>query len=367
MAFTSPPTIRRSGSRPSARRPSGRSPPASGSGRARCRGSMSPTAWLSPGDCCGQDCWSPSLVTDCAGLLAPRPAGGLTCSARARQAAESPAATASFGRRWLLLEVAGAWGPRAFRDSPALDPAIGARIERRAAADGFRIAAIRRPGRARQAGGVRWRWARIDAAPGRESVVWGEGSGPADYLTDPFDGPGTRSDAIVVAVCEHGRHDQCCATRGRAVAALLRRDDPEAVWECSHIGGDRFAATMLLLPHGINYGWADTFGARHMVGEYSRGRVVLAGLRGRSAFSFLEQAAQDAARRMLGDLPIDAYPPVRSHRLTPRSWEVFLADPPGGIRVELVETHSEPLYSNCAATVALARPVFRVQSADRQR
>jgi hypothetical protein len=34
-----------------------------------------------------------------------------------------------------------------------------------------------------------------------------------------------------------------------------------------------------------------------MVGEYSRGQVVLAGLRGRSAFSFLEQAAQDAARR----------------------------------------------------------------------
>ena len=130
---------------------------------------------------------------------------------------------------------------------------------------------------------------------------------------------------MIVAVCAHGRHDQCCATRGRSVAALLRQDDPEAVWECSHIGGDRFAATMLLLPHGINYGWADTLGARHMVGEYSRGRVVLAGLRGRSAFSFLEQAAQEQAarRRAFGDLRIDAYPPVRSYRLTPlRSWEV---------------------------------------------
>jgi hypothetical protein len=304
-------------------------------------------------------------VTDTADLLAPQPSGGPTCSARARQAAESLAATASFGRHWLLLEVAGAWGPRAFRDSPAVDPALGARIERRAAADGFRIAAIRRPGRARHAGGTRWRWARIDSTPGRESVAWGEGSGPADYLTDPFDAPGTRSDDIIVAVCAHGRHDRCCATRGRTVAAILRRGDPEAVWECSHIGGDRFAATMLLLPHGINYGWADTLDPRLMVSEYRAGRVVLAGLRGRSAFGFLEQAAQDAARRTFGDLRIEAYEPVRSGQIGQRSWEVTLADPLGQIRVELSETRSEPLYSNCAATVALARPVFAVESVSR--
>ena len=43
------------------------------------------------------------------------------------------------------------------------------------------------------------------------------------------------------------------------MAALLAERDPDAVWECSHIGGDRFAATMLLFPHGINYGRADTF------------------------------------------------------------------------------------------------------------
>ena len=182
-----------------------------------------------------------------------------------------------------------------------------------------------------------------------------------------FDQPGTRSDDMIVAVCAHGRHDQCCATRGRAVAALLRQDDPEAVWECSHIGGDRFAATMLLLPHGINYGWADTLGARHMVGEYSRGRVVLAGLRGRSAFSFLEQAAQDAARRTFGDLRVDAYEPVRSSRIGQLAWEVILADPLGEVRVELSETHSEPLYSNCAATLALPRPIFVAESVSRPR
>ena len=304
-------------------------------------------------------------MTEAADLQAPRPAGGPPCSTRARLAAESLTATASFGRRWLLLEVAGAWGPNAFRDSPVLDPVLGARIERRCAADGFRLVAIRRPGRARHADGLRWRWARVDSTPGRESVAWGEAAGYADYLSAPFDQPGTPSESIVIAVCAHGRHDQCCAARGRTVAAALGEDDPDAVWECSHIGGDRFAATMLLLPHGINYGWADTLDAQLMVSEYRAGRVVLAGLRGRSAYRFLEQAAQDAARRTFGDLRIDAYEPIQSNRVQEGSWEVLLADPSGPIRVELAETYTEPLYSNCAATVALPRPTFTVVGVSR--
>lgn len=57
-----------------------------------------------------------------------------------------------------------------------------------------------------------------------------------------------------------------------------------------------------------------------MVSEYRAGRVVLSGLRGRSAFRFLERAAQDAARKTLGDLRIDAYEPIQSGRITERLW-----------------------------------------------
>ena len=89
--------------------------------------------------------------------------------------------------------------------------------------------------------------------------------------------------------------------------------------------------------------------------------MVLSGLRGRAAFSFLEQAAQDAARRAFGDLSIGAYEPLRSGQLAERQWEVVLADPAGPVRVELAETRSAPFHSNCAATVALARPVFAVR------
>ena len=41
------------------------------------------------------------------------------------------------------------------------------------------------------------------------------------------------------------------------VAARLATRYPEETWECSHLGGDRFAGTMVLLPHGVSYGWVD--------------------------------------------------------------------------------------------------------------
>jgi hypothetical protein len=295
----------------------------------------------------------------------PRPAGGPACSTRSLEAGEPVAGTASYGRRWLLLEVAGAWGPNAFRDSPALDPALGNRIEHRAAAEGFRLIAIRRPGRARLDGGQRWRWARVDCTPGRESIRWGEAGGPAEYLTAVFSDPGRPSGEPVIAVCAHGRHDECCATRGRSVATLLARRGGPAVWECSHIGGDRFAATLLLFPHGINYGRADVLDAGRMVDEYRAGRVLLAGLRGRSTYRFMEQTAQDAARRTFGDLRIEAYEPLSSALTAPGRWRVLLADPPGRIEVELAETMTAPLFSNCAATVPLAVPTFDVQAVAR--
>ncbi len=316
---------------------------------------------------------------DASGTTRPRSAGGLTCSTRSLEAGEPVAGTASYGRRWLLLEVASAWGPNAFRGSPVLDRALGIKIEQRAAAEGFRLVAIRRSGRARLDGGRRWRWARVDCNPGHESVRWGEVAGPDEYLTAVYSEPGTPSAEPVIAVCAHGRHDQCCASRGRLVATSLARREGPAVWECSHIGGDRFAATLLLFPHGINYGRADVLDAGQMVDEYRAGRVMLAGLRGRSAYRFLEQTAQDAARRAFGDLRIEAYEPLGSVPTAPGHWQVLLADSAGvagpaagsaglaagsagRIQVELVQTATAPLYSNCAATVPLAVPTFAVQS-----
>ena len=179
----------------------------------------------------------------------------------------------------------------------------------------------------------------------------------ADLLDVPLDGSaGEPSDRPVFAVCAHGRHDRCCAVRGRVVAARLAEAYPEETWKCSHLGGDRFAGTMVLLPHGLYYGWADDGDVFAVADAYLAGRVVPAFLRGRSSSSHPVQAAQHFARLRSGDDALDAHPPLREER-TDDGWTVELDGRDGPLTVTLVETLSEPLLSTCAATRAL--PVRR--------
>ncbi|CAM5787774.1 sucrase ferredoxin [Cellulomonas persica] len=276
------------------------------------------------------------------------------CSDGARARQDSLVATGSHGDRWFLVENQAGWGRHALLDPP-FDPALGRALVHRIEGAGIRPLAIRRPGRRVTQTGTRW--ALVDSRPGQESVRWGQVADVRDLLDVPLDGPaGTPSDRPVLAVCAHGRHDRCCAVRGRVVAARLAAAYPEETWECSHLGGDRFAGTMVLLPHGLYYGWADDADAAAIVDAYLAGRVDPRFLRGRSAYSHPVQAAQHFARAERGDDTLDAYAPLHEER-TGDGWSVQLSTPDGPITVRLVETQSEPLLSTCAATRPL--PVRR--------
>ncbi len=61
-------------------------------------------------------------------------------------------------------------------------------------------------------------------------------------------------EAPLVLVCVHGRRDACCARHGVALATALAREAGVRVLGSSHLGGHRFAATALVLPHGEMFG-----------------------------------------------------------------------------------------------------------------
>ncbi|WP_431218280.1 sucrase ferredoxin [Leifsonia xyli] len=278
--------------------------------------------------------------------------GWLPCSDRAIDRGDPLPGTAGFGERWLLVEVESGWGRHAFFDS-ALDPALGARIVARAEQAGIRPLAIRRtrlraPQRRHQS---TWRWALVDCRPGSESIRWGRVDDPAELLTLPLDGSaGEPSDAPIYAVCTHARHDQCCAVRGRPVVEALAAQHPELTWECSHLGGDRFAATMIVFPHGLLYGRVTAEEALTVVRRHSEGRVVADRLRGRTSLTTVAQAAQAFARAETGDDRIGAFR-VLAERPHPHGWTVHLAHGGERLTVEVGERLSEPLLSTCAATV----------------
>jgi len=84
------------------------------------------------------------------------------------------------------------------------------------------------------------------------------------------------------------------------VAAALASRWPELVWECSHIGGDRFASNVVLLPDGFYYGNLDPESALTTVDAHLAGRVLPDRLRGMARFVPPVQAAVIAAYQHYG-------------------------------------------------------------------
>jgi hypothetical protein len=104
----------------------------------------------------------------------------------------------------------------------------------------------------------------------------------------------------MLLVCTHGRHDVCCAVRGRPVALALAARWPDQVWECTHIGGDRFAANVLVVPDGTVYGGLDAESAVTVLERHLHGAVDTEHLRGFSAHPPPVQAALAAVLRAHG-------------------------------------------------------------------
>ncbi|OBK76763.1 sucrase ferredoxin [Mycobacterium sp. 1274761.0] len=272
------------------------------------------------------------------------------CSDQSLARGDTMYGTASAGFSWMLLELPGGWGRSAFLQSPSvIDPQLGRAIVRRVESAKMRIAAIRKHGR-REAT-PRWRWFVAHSSVGAEALYAGEVDDPRGYLDLALDGSdGELSTDPVVAICAHGKHDQCCAVRGRSACTAIAAQYPEITWECSHLGGDRFAATMLVLPEGLCYGRVDSADSAELVRLYLEGRLDNRFLRGRTSLPHAVQAAQHFAREAFGDDRIDALHPTTVDHGDGQIRVVLDAEA-GAIEVVLAEQLSDPLQSQCHAQV----------------
>jgi hypothetical protein len=224
------------------------------------------------------------------------------CSVTARERADPLTASAVPTRRWLLIEHPGPWAPDAFGGS-GIDPAVRAEIFAASRATGTRPLLVRRPGRLHRT----WprAWAVVDSAPG-VPTRWGRWKSDGDlaeavaHLTSldasgraesVLERPSSCPEDLLLLVCTHGRHDTCCAVRGRPVAAALATRWPAQTWECSHVGGDRFAANVVVLPDGAYYGDVEPAAAVDVVAAHVGGAISVRHLRGLSTQLPVVQAA----------------------------------------------------------------------------
>jgi hypothetical protein len=220
------------------------------------------------------------------------------CADTARERGDAMQGTALNVGRFLLIEHHGPWAFDALEAS-GLDVAILGKLLVATHDAGARTLLIRRHGRVEES--PRRAWAVADIESGR--ILWGSWSEDADLLA-ACDALGASSegwsDEPVMLVCTHGRHDTCCAVRGRPVAAALAERHGDKVWECSHVGGDRFAASVVVLPDGTYYGGLDGADAVEVLDRHLDGTVTPSRLRGSSMLTTVAQAAAVAVHERFG-------------------------------------------------------------------
>lgn len=147
--------------------------------------------------------------------------------------------TAPIASEWLLVEHPGPWERDAVESLP---DAVRPKVRLWMGAGNRRVQLIRQP--SRRPSGEGHLVAHADLTTG---MLTGRRVASLERLTVPTDGEPLPH---MVLVCVHGRRDRCCAEHGRAVADVLVAAMPDAVWETTHLGGHRFAATAALLPSG---------------------------------------------------------------------------------------------------------------------
>jgi hypothetical protein len=276
------------------------------------------------------------------------------CADVSGEASEPLAATASRVDRWLLVEYRGLWDRDVLGGSLLSAPLKEHVRDQLAKLGHARLLFVKRPERRRHARRMLYIGS---SRPGEESLYALEFERHDDLLAYDFasallDGgtPGVPVDHPLFVVCTHGKRDRCCARYGRPLYdALKGKVDPDWVWQSTHVGGDRFAGNVVVLPEGLYFGRVGESDLDPLLEDYFDGRIHMDSYRGRSAYTFVVQAAETALREAEGLTGIDDVGLERVERHGD-GWMVTLRSAAGRRTVEVdAELADDPVYLTCGS------------------
>lgn len=210
-----------------------------------------------------------------------------SCSELFSGSGQTMAGSAPRSTGWLLITDPGPWAPQPFTEHRT-ETAAATTIASRAAHAGLRPLLIRRYGREHSRSG----FAVVDS----RTLQWARHEDTSmKTVADSAWDTTTHMPTPWFLICTHGTRDVCCAVRGRPVAAAFHSLRPQTSWECSHVGGHRFATNVVVLPYGLVYGNVSPDDVPRIIDASEQGRFVPHLLRGRCTESEPIQTARRAA------------------------------------------------------------------------
>ncbi len=281
------------------------------------------------------------------------------CSELSRRASEKTFGTASIGEVWMLIEYPLAWEEKAFEQS-FLSSRIKAHFSHLLKSIPRARLLFIKQGRSNGTG-IKFFIARTRE---RDPFIVKFQLDNYEQLTDVdvaavmnagdtvAASGGELISAPLYLVCTHGKRDKCCAKFGYPLYKSLSEAHGESVWQSSHVGGDRFAANLVVFPHGLFYAHATEESAPAIIKEHAAGRLSLDNYRGRACYANQTQAAEYFIRTESGLTGLDELKFLRRERLSETSWRVQFAGARDGMihEAQVASRRSKfQIYATCHA------------------
>lgn len=183
----------------------------------------------------------------------------------------------------------------------------------------------------------------------------------AEVVADPQHLSRIADPSPLFLVCTNGKRDNCCSKFGLPIVKAFEDDGDENVWQCTHLGGHRYAAVVGAFPQGLYYQLFDPAGVSAFRQNIIQNHVPLQGLRGRTAYASGEQAAEIFLREQTENMADDAYRLTRSTQKDD-VWQVSFQNGAKTYTVTLTQSMSEPFAAGCEGGKTKPAPIFELVS-----
>ncbi|MCB0088889.1 MAG: sucrase ferredoxin [Caldilineaceae bacterium] len=314
------------------------------------------------------------------------------CTLSAQEMGEQIFGTASETGVWLALEYPFPWGNKALPESALSDPVKQQLRAWEGEIPGARIQLIKQRS-------LPLRHATVDTIPGQSIAFFVSIAQEMHSVTYRFDlasyqdlldlnlpalaaqwhnsaHSASNPDAIDIPsgaqlhaeplflVCTNGKRDRCCAKWGLPVYQSMADYAGQCVWQTTHTGGHRFAATLVCLPEGVMYGWVTPDDAQPLIDAHRAQQIYrLDRYRGRSCHRQPAQAADYYLRTQTNALGLHDHSLADVNPVADNRWQIAFRNADTGalhgVGLESRRT-TVPFWGSCVKAPAYINQYYEI-------